>query len=179
MFSRNQTCDAEWAQDDANFGDAPGAGGGNQFPADADERGHVTYRLPNEAADPGAGNANYHEHLQQAIDGLYDDDEDSSDEEDRDAEEEEDRAQEWWSPAINMKKTAMTKQKMTTLQCSLVDWILQTMVVEAVVAVVAEAMGVAVVVEAVVAMVKEAVVKAVVVKKELLLTMPVLCYRIL
>jgi hypothetical protein len=69
MFGRNASRDAERAQDDADFG---GEGGtSNWFPADADECGHVTFRLQNRAVAPSAGNPNLHAHLQDAIEGLY------------------------------------------------------------------------------------------------------------
>jgi hypothetical protein len=44
VFKKQKLRDAKWAQDDVNFGTAPGDGG-NQIPADADERGHVIYRV--------------------------------------------------------------------------------------------------------------------------------------
>jgi hypothetical protein len=75
VFTRNQSRAAEQAQDDADFGDAPIAGG-NRFRDVQDEGGHVTYRRAhdNEQA-PAAGDARYRQHLQECIDGLYDDEE--------------------------------------------------------------------------------------------------------
>jgi hypothetical protein len=63
MWARNESHDAERAQDDVHFWAAPGDGG-NQFTADADECGHVTYRVQNEAIGPSAGDPNFWEHLQ-------------------------------------------------------------------------------------------------------------------
>jgi hypothetical protein len=57
MWARNQTRDAERAQDDANFGGAP-----------AD--GTITFWSRTQNEGPGAGNAGYHQHLEQAITGL-------------------------------------------------------------------------------------------------------------
>jgi hypothetical protein len=71
MFGRNASRDAERAQDAADFG-GEGRGTSNRFPADADERGHVTYRLQSRViGTPSAGNPNFREHLQDAIEGLY------------------------------------------------------------------------------------------------------------
>jgi hypothetical protein len=62
MWARNQTQDAERAQDDANFGGAP-ADGGNR-PTDADERGTITFWSRTQNEGPGAGDAGYHQHMQ-------------------------------------------------------------------------------------------------------------------
>jgi hypothetical protein len=70
MFGRNASRDANRAQDDADFG-GEGGGNNNRFPADADERGHVTFRLQNRAIAPSTGNPNFCAHLQDAIEGLY------------------------------------------------------------------------------------------------------------
>jgi hypothetical protein len=68
MLARNASHDAEQAQDDADFGAAPGDGG-NWFPAN--KRGRVTFRVATEAVGPSAGDANFHESLEEAIAGLY------------------------------------------------------------------------------------------------------------
>jgi hypothetical protein len=74
VFTRNQSRNAKQAQDDADFGDTPIAGG-NRFRDVQDEGGHVMYRRAHNNEAPVAGDAHYHQHLQQCIDGLYDDEE--------------------------------------------------------------------------------------------------------
>jgi hypothetical protein len=70
MWARNASHDAERAQDDADFGAAPGDGG-NWFPAN--KRGHVTFRrVAMTKAGPSTGDANFCESLEGAIAGLYD-----------------------------------------------------------------------------------------------------------
>ena len=66
MTHRNQSRDAERAQDDADFGAL--ADGFREY---ADERGHVTYSLRDDAVGPNALGPNYHASLQQVIAGLY------------------------------------------------------------------------------------------------------------
>jgi hypothetical protein len=66
MWARNQTRDAERAQDEANFG----AAGGN-CGDDANEGSTVSFRRRTENEGPGAGDAGYHQRLEQAIQGLY------------------------------------------------------------------------------------------------------------
>jgi hypothetical protein len=70
MWARNESHDAERAQDDVDFGASPGDGG-NQFLTDVDESGHVMFRAQNKAIGPSAGYPNFHENLHQAIEGLY------------------------------------------------------------------------------------------------------------
>jgi hypothetical protein len=68
MWARNSSRDAERAQDDADFGAAPG--GGNRFPED--DTGHVTFRAAEtEGVGPGAGDPNFRQSLTDAIAGLY------------------------------------------------------------------------------------------------------------
>jgi hypothetical protein len=54
MFSRNESCDAKWAQNDVNFGATLGDGG-NRIPTDAYECGHVMCRVQTKAAGPSSG----------------------------------------------------------------------------------------------------------------------------
>jgi hypothetical protein len=71
MFRQNASCAAERAQDAADFG-GEGGGTNNQFPADADKCGHVTYRLRSRViGTPSAGDPNFRDHLKDAIEGLY------------------------------------------------------------------------------------------------------------
>ncbi len=67
MWARNSSRDAERAQDDADFGAAPG--GGNRFPED--DTGHVTFRAATEGVGPIAGDPNFRQSLTDAIAGLY------------------------------------------------------------------------------------------------------------
>jgi hypothetical protein len=67
MWARNASYYAERAQDDADFGAAP-CDGGYRFPAD--KRGHATFRVATKAVGPRAGDAKFHESLEEAIAGL-------------------------------------------------------------------------------------------------------------
>jgi hypothetical protein len=76
MWARNQTCHAERAQDEANFG-ATGGNHGNH----ANEGSTVSFRTRTQNVGPGAGDAGYHQRLEQAIQGLYEQDDNEQEQE--------------------------------------------------------------------------------------------------